>query len=117
MLIRLAVALCCLASLDIEAKIIETKHIEEVLPLIDDQTWLLVDLDNCMFQGAQALGHVNWFYDELQQRMQKGMTREEAIADAYPDWIKTQKVCKVKPLEEHFVPILLTLQSRKVTLM
>src|ERR1700733_12860363 len=112
MIIRLAMmALFCLALLKIEARILETKHIEEILPLIDENAWLLVDLDNCMFQGAQALGHANWFYDELQQRMQKGMSREEAIADAYPDWIKTQKVCKVKALEENFVPTLLMLQN------
>ncbi|MBN9376775.1 MAG: DUF2608 domain-containing protein [Chlamydiales bacterium] len=100
-----------------EAKILETKHVEEILPLIDQETWFLVDLDNCMFQGAQALGHANWFYDELQRRIEKGMSRDEAIADAYPGWIKTQKACRVKPVEESFVPLLLSLQSKKITVM
>jgi len=109
------ILLFCLTS--IEAKIIETKKISDVLPLIDEDTWLLVDLDNCMFESAQALGHANWFYDELQQRMQKGMSREEAISDAYPHWIKTQRVCKVKPLEENFVPTLLLLQNKGITIM
>lgn len=117
-MIRLAMMiLCCLTSLEIEAKILETKHVEDVLPLIDENTWFLVDLDNCMFQGAQALGHANWFYDQLQKRLEKGMSREEAIADAYPDWVKTQKVCNVKPLEENFVPLLLMLQSKNITIM
>ena len=113
----LTIAIFCLASSWVEAKIIETHHIEDVMPLIDSETWFLVDLDNCMFEGAQALGHANWFYDELQQRMQKGMSREEAIADAYPGWIKTQKACKVKPLENSFVPTLLILQSKGITIM
>jgi Protein of unknown function (DUF2608) len=119
MFIRIAfiMAIFCLASLEIEAKIIETRHVEDVIPLIDSETWLLVDLDNCMFEGAQALGHANWFYDELQERMHKGMNREEAIADAYPGWIKTQKACKVKPLEDNFVPTLLMLQSKGITIM
>lgn len=118
MIIRLfMMALCCLGSLGVEAKILETKHVEEILPLIDEDTWFLVDLDNCMFQGAQALGHANWFYDQMQQRMEKGMSRDEAITDTYPDWIKTQKACRVKPLEESFVPILLSLQSKKTTIM
>lgn len=116
MLFRLAFILLFFLS-SLEAKIIETKHIEDVLPLIDKNTWFLVDLDNCMFEGAQALGHANWFYDQLQQRMQNGMSREEAIRDAYPDWIKTQRVCKVKPLEENFVPTLLFLQNRGITIM
>jgi hypothetical protein len=111
------IALCCFASFGLEAKIVETKHVEQILSFIDEETWLLVDLDNCMFQAAQALGHANWFYDELQHNLQQGMSREEAIAEAYPGWIKTQRVCKVKPLEESFVPLLHTLQSKKITIM
>ncbi len=49
-------AIYCFASLEIEAK-----NIEDVIPLIDNETWFLVDPDNCMFEGAQALGHANWF--------------------------------------------------------
>lgn len=116
MLFRFALmSLFCLSAL--EAKIIETKHVQDVLPLIDEDTWFLVDLDNCMFEGAQALGHANWFYDEMQQRMQRGMSREEAISDAYPDWIKAQRVSNVKPLEDSFVPTLLQLQGRGITIM
>lgn len=101
----------------LNAKIIETRHIEDVIPFIDQDTLFLVDLDNCMFEGAQALGHAHWFYDELQQRMEKGMGRDEAIRDAYPHWIKTQKVCKVKTLEDNFVPTLLSLQAEGISIM
>ena len=110
-------ALCCLVSFELRAKIIETQYVEEVIPLIDEETWFLVDLDNCLFEGAQALGHANWFYDLLQEKMQQGMSRDEAITDFYPEWIKTQKVCKVKPLESNFVPLLLSLQSKGITIM
>lgn len=115
--IALMMTLFCFASARMEAKIIETRYIDEVIPLVDEETWLLVDLDNCMFEGAQALGHAHWFYDELQLRMQKGMSRDEAIRDAYPDWIKAQKICKVKPLETNFVPALISLQNRGVVIM
>lgn len=100
-----------------EAKILETSHIAEVLPLIDKDTWFLVDLDNTLFEAAQALGHANWFYDEMQKRLQAGMTREEAIRDCYPGWIKTQKVCRVKPLEDDFVPALIQLQHQGIIVM
>lgn len=112
-----AIAIFCLTSSCVEAKIVETHHIEDVIPLIDHETWFLVDLDNCMFEAAHALGHANWFYDELQQRIEKGMSKEEAITDAYPGWIKTQKVCQVKPLESSFVPTLLKLQNQGIVIM
>lgn len=104
-------------SSSIETKIIKTPHVEDILPLINNDTWFLVDLDNCMFEAAQALGHANWFYDELQRRMQNGMTRDEAICDAYPAWIETQKICRVKPLEENFIPILSMLQEKGIVIM
>lgn len=100
-----------------QAKIIETAHIADVMPLIDNETWFLVDIDNTLFEAAQALGHANWFYDEMQKKMRQGMTREEALRACYPGWIKTQKVCKVKPLEDNFVASLIDLQNRGVVIM
>ena len=115
--IVLTMVFFCMSSSFVETKIIETRYIEDIVSLVDNETWLLVDLDNCMFEAAQALGHANWFYDELQKRMQKGMSREEAIRDAYPVWIKIQKLCKVKPLEKNFVPTLISLQNNGVVIM
>ena len=55
-----AAAVSLSAPQSVEAhKIIETNTIENVLPLIDEETWFLVDLDNTLFQAKQALGHVN----------------------------------------------------------
>lgn len=100
-----------------ESKIIETIHISDAIELIDKDTWFLVDLDNCMFEGKQALGHANEFYDELDQRMKKGMTKEEGIRDFYPQWIRSQKICAVQPLEKDFVPSLLALQNQGIVVM
>lgn len=100
-----------------EARIIETAHIADAIQLIDEDTWFLVNLDNTMFEAKQALGHANWFNDEIQKRLQNGMSREEAIRDSYPSWIKIQQVCLVKPLEEDFVPSLISLQNRGVVVM
>ncbi|MCE2983498.1 MAG: DUF2608 domain-containing protein [Parachlamydia sp.] len=116
MLIRISFLLLVYFSL-LEARIIETRHIVDVLPHIVEDCWFLVDLDNCLFEGAQALGHANWFYDELQKRMEAGMARDEAIHDFYPHWIKTQALCKVKPIEEQFVTFLLQLQNKGITIM
>lgn len=100
-----------------ESQIIETPHIAEVMQFVDEDTWLLVDLDNTLFEAKQALGHANWFYDEMDQKLQKGMSREEAIREAYLDWVIVQKACPVQPLEEDFIPSLISLQNRGVRVM
>lgn len=41
-------AFCCF-NLDVQAKVIQTQYIKDVIPLIDEDTWFLVDLDNCFF--------------------------------------------------------------------
>lgn len=100
-----------------EARIITTAHIADAVQLVDEDSWFLVDLDNTMFEAKQALGHTDWLYDERQKREQNGMSREEAVQASYPDWIKTQQICPVQPLEENFVPSLIALQNRGVVIM
>ncbi len=100
-----------------QAKIIDTANILDAASFIDEDTWLLVDLDNTLFEAKQALGHARWFDDEVEQRVQIGMSRKEAIRDTYPMWIITQQICPVKPLEESFVPFLRTLQNRNIVVM
>lgn len=100
-----------------EAKIIETITIENIIPLIDENTWLLVDLDNTMFEGKQALGHTEWFYDKAHEKMRNGMTLEEATRECYPEWIEVQKVCPVKPVEAAFIPELIHLRQRNIIMM
>lgn len=105
------------SAIPLKASVIETRYVEDVLPFIDEETWFLVDLDNCLFEAAQALGHANWFYDLVQQKMGQGMTREEALNAVYPDWIRTQNICPVKLIEEQFATVLRSLQEKGVAVM
>lgn len=100
-----------------EAKIIETATIEDIIPLIDEDTWVVVDLDNTIFEGRQALGHTEWFYDKAYALMRAGMTLEEATKECYPEWIEIQKVCPVKSVEAAFIPALTLHQQRGVVMM
>lgn len=100
-----------------EAKIIETVTVDNIIPLIDRDTWLLVDLDNTTFEGKQALGHTEWFYDKAHAKMRSGMTLEEATRECYPEWIEVQKVCPVKPVEAAFIPALMLLQQQGIVIM
>jgi hypothetical protein len=100
-----------------EATIIETATIDPILQVIDEDTWVVVDLDNTTFEGKQALGHTEWFYDKAFALIREGMTLDEATRECYPEWIEIQKVCPVKPLEEAFIPSLIALQKRGIVVM
>jgi Protein of unknown function (DUF2608) len=94
-----------------ETKIVETATVKNIIPFVDKDTWVLVDLDNTTFEGKQALGHTEWFYEKAHAKMREGMTLEEATRACYPEWIEIQKVCPVKPVEPAFIPELIQLQN------
>lgn len=104
---------CLLIPFALFATIHETHTVETILPYIDESTWVIVDLDNTTFEGRQALGHTDWFYDKAYALMrEEGITLDEATKRCYPEWIEIQKVCPVKPIEKALISSLLDLQQR-----
>lgn len=95
-------------------EIIESTTIEDVLPLIDEDTWFVLDLDNTVFQAKQALGHVNWLQHEVQVQMAAGKSQEEAFHTLYPLWKKTQMITEVIPVEGKFVEGIKQLQEKDI---
>lgn len=100
-----------------DALIVQTATVQDVLPLVDHNTWIVIDLDNTAFEGKQALGHTDWFYDKAYALMRGGMSLEEATRECYPEWIEVQKICPVKPVEEAFIPVLTQMQQQDIVVM
>lgn len=69
-------------------------------------SWVFVDLDNCLMQSNQAFGHAFWFYDLLAEKLAQGISRDEAIDQLYPLWVWAQNIVDVQPVQENFVAIL-----------
>lgn len=74
-----------------EARIIETANVADAIQFIDEDTWFLVDLDITMFEGKQALGHTEWFYDKAYQKMKNGMTLMKQLVSATQNGLKCKK--------------------------
>jgi uncharacterized protein (DUF952 family)/FMN phosphatase YigB (HAD superfamily) len=115
----IVMAICSLNTFNYLAaqEIIESSTIADVLPLIDEDTWVLVDLDNTVFQAKQALGHVNWLQTEVQKQIDAGKSREEAFHFLYPLWKKTQIMTEVIPVESDFIEAIKLLQNRNIVVM
>lgn len=106
----------------LDAKIVQTDRIATVSDLIEAEAnkgacWILVDLDNTLFEAKQALGHTCWFYDEMNKKIASGNTKEEAVGALYPSWIKLQALTEVQPLEQELVDLLKSLQEKGVVVM
>jgi len=101
----------------LNAEVISLNRIADLPFNRHERCWLLVDLDNCLFESKQALGHANWFYDLVHDREALGMSQQEAIKDAYPLWIMVQERCQVQPIEKDFVTLIQNLQQRGIVVM
>lgn len=101
----------------LEGKIIVADTINDCIPHIEPDTWVLVGLDNTTFESKQALGHIEWFDENARKKMENGMTLEEAIKEIYPEWIRIQERCPVKYVEKEFIPALKDLQKQAIVVL
>lgn len=97
--------------------ILQTARFADVLPHIDDTTWCLIDIDNTLYEAKDALSHANWVYAELEKRLQKGQTKEQALNEFHPEWVKRQETAEVKSIEPDFISKLKELQQRRIIIM
>ena len=107
----------CLTPFVIKGEVIESAHIADVAKFIDAKTWVLVDLDNTLFEASQAIGHVNWYYDEIVKLLQNGMSKEEAVNKFYPEWLKVQETGAIQVIEDEFIPLMILLQQQGIVVM
>ena len=111
----LSILLACISvTFNCWCSIIESNHIEEIAKYVDNETMVLVDLDNCLYQSTQALGHSDNFTDLFEQNLSKGMSKEEAIKKVYKTWVKIQKICNVQPVDKKFIKLLKSFQKKNI---
>jgi FMN phosphatase YigB (HAD superfamily) len=95
----------------LEAKIIQTNHIEDILSHLNASTWVLFDLDDTLIEGENQLGSAKWYYHETEKLVQRGLSNEHAQKVFYPQWILSQTICPVRTIEPHTALIVAKAQA------
>ncbi len=71
----------------------EIKDINTILPVIDQQTLVVLDLDRTLLVGSSTdYGTAEWFYCEYQQAMSEGVSKKVFFDSFYPIWTRSQSV-------------------------
>jgi len=96
------------------AEIREVSSFAELETRANEETLVLVDLDNCLFEATTSYGHANWFYEGINEAMATGKSKEEAITDFYPRWVKAQEIIEVKPIDPKAIEVITALQEQGV---
>ena len=92
-------------------QVISSPTIETLIEKGEKPFWLVIDLDNTLFEGKEAFGHSHWFDDHYAKEIAKGSTKAEAVAKLYIPWIESQKVNHVQPVEERLISWIHELQQ------
>lgn len=101
----LTLAYSCLDQRQGEAQCIEIQSLHEIATdLIYDSEdyWLIMDLDDVLLEGNEALSHSLWLQRTVDGLKQLGLCEQEAYDVTYPCWIEFQEKGSVKLIEKDF---------------
>lgn len=95
----------------LSAEIIETSRMEDVLPFVDENTWVLFDIDDTLVESELQVGRAKWFFHEVEKLTSQGYDFETAILELYPEWIHLQEVCPIRTPEPQIPQIVYEIQQ------
>lgn len=97
-----------MGALPLFSQIIETEHFNEIVQYVQEDTLVLLDIDDTLLIPAQTLGTDVWFCARLKQ---KGFDR------ALAEWEAIRLLTKVKVVEEGTQEIIAELQNKNIPVM
>jgi len=103
---------------DLSAKIIETRHFNEIIGYADyDNVLIILDIDDTLLVPVQTLGTDVWFRDRINVHQREGMAFENAIAKTIIEWEAIRHLTKVKIVEEGIEKNIQAMQKNNVHIM
>jgi len=91
--------------------IIEIQSIREVIPYLNPDTHLFLDLDNTLLTSVSEFGSDRWERFMVEQFIQNGFSEEEAADRACQIWKAVQTVSEIQFVEEVTEEILKSLKN------
>jgi FMN phosphatase YigB (HAD superfamily) len=93
------------------AEIIEIDHMDQILPHVDETTWVLFDIDDTLLESELQVGRAKWFFYEVEKEMAQGLDYESAVLACYPEWIRMQEICPIRSPEPEIPAIVHLVQQ------
>ncbi len=117
-LLQIIIAALLLFNTFIYAEIRETTSMQEIVPLVDDSTLLVVDIDNTLIEPEGNLGSDQWYYFLVRKYVQLDhMSGKAANETAMQVWNQAQWLVKIRPVEKDTPALIKQLQSKGVRVM
>jgi hypothetical protein len=113
-----------LLSLSVQASPASTKQIiwesytlSEVLPHVDANTLVVLDLDHTLVRTKNSFGSTAWYYHERQANKDRGLSTEDNFDQLYPLWIKAQQYVELEPVSPEVYSVLAEMKAKAAGVM
>lgn len=70
-----------------------------IMDAMDQADWVIFDIDHTLLEATTEYCHSNWFYDQYEDAIARGIPEQVALNALLPSWEQSQKNCTVKPVE------------------
>src|SRR6267154_3359893 len=109
---KIMTALCLIPSL-IWGFTFESNQIEDVLPNVKTETWVLIDVDNTLIASSMHLGSVQWRGHIRNKAQNAGYSASESEAILDQFWLFVQPFISVGLVDPGTLTLLQNLQESK----
>lgn len=72
---------------------------EDIFPYIDQETWVLFDIDDTLLESELQVGRSAWYYSEIVRLVEKGMDKLQAIQTVDQEWFQVVDRCPIRTPE------------------
>ena len=98
---KLLLLLSFVSSFSLNALVVETHHIADILCYIDEPNTLVIfDIDTTLAELEFDAGSDLWFYAMFKRGLEEGKTPEQVVKELMPLWLSIQLVSWLKPIEK-----------------
>lgn len=101
----------------LNALIVETSSFKEITSYTNEETLVLLDIDDTLLLPVQMLGSDEWFLRHMQDIENKGLTKHLALERCIADWEAIRHITKMRVVEEGTEQIVSKMQEEGVSIM
>lgn len=101
----------------INAEIIETSRFADILNYVNEDTLVLLDVDDTLIVPKQTLGSDIWFTYRMSQLKAEGLSNKDALHKALNEWIAIRHLTEMELVEESTARVVRQIQERGITVM
>lgn len=104
----------CICTFSLCAEIRETHHFSEVLSYVNNQTLLVLDIDDTLLIPVQMLGCDEWFRHRLELHNKNGLDFSKALDRSLAEWEGIRHLTEMEIVEEGTEKIIQEIERRGV---